>query len=57
MTVAANALRYAVPRLERSFEAAENFVEAVERVSVEKRKTVTLGIVREVIAGQGGEER
>ena len=52
MTVAANALRYAVPRLERSFEAAERFVAAVERKSVERRRTVTLGIVREVIAGE-----
>ncbi|MFN0263310.1 chromosomal replication initiator DnaA [Tepidamorphus sp. 3E244] len=55
ITVAANALRYAIPRLERSHAAAEAFVKAVDTASMEKRRTVTLGVVREVIAGMNGD--
>lgn len=50
LTVAANAVRYALPRIERSFQAAAAFVAAIERVGVEKRRTVSLGIVRDVVA-------
>lgn len=49
MTVAANALRYALPRIERSFAAAEAFVREVERVTLQRRKPATLGVVREVV--------
>ena len=50
LTVAANAVRFALPRLERSFAAASRFVDAVERKALERRRTATLGVVREVVA-------
>ncbi len=50
LVVAANAVRFALPRLERTFSAASRFVDAAERKALEKRRAVTLGIAREVIA-------
>lgn len=56
LTIAANAVRYALPRIERSFAAAARFVDMVERVALERRRAVTLGIVREVVIALSGSD-
>ncbi|MCB1471857.1 MAG: chromosomal replication initiator DnaA [Rhodobiaceae bacterium] len=53
LTIAANAVRYAVPRIERSFAAAARFVDMVERIALERRRPATLGVVREVVKALG----
>jgi chromosomal replication initiation ATPase DnaA len=42
-------LRYVLPRIERSYSAAREFVEKADKISLKEKKGITLSIAREVL--------
>ena len=44
-------LNYLLPRMERSFEAARALVAMVDRMALESRRDIKIGLVREALAG------
>jgi chromosomal replication initiation ATPase DnaA len=45
-------LSYLLPRMERSFDAAQALVEALDRAALSGRRTLTVPLAREVLEGQ-----
>lgn len=45
-------LEYVVPRIERSFEAAQNFVSQADELALQDKRRITVPLAREVLASQ-----
>jgi chromosomal replication initiation ATPase DnaA len=53
LTVADGVIRYALPRMERSFEAARQLVADLDAASLGRRRRVTISLLREVLEASG----
>ena len=49
------ALAYLLPRIERTHAAAERLVETIDRLSLERKASVTISLLRDALAVSGGE--
>lgn len=49
------AVAYLLPRIERSHAAVEALVEKIDRLSLERKAPVTISLLRDALAEQGGE--
>jgi chromosomal replication initiation ATPase DnaA len=54
LSVGVDVVQFAVTRMERSFEAAESLVAAVDRVALASQRRVTVPLLREVLPGLAG---
>jgi chromosomal replication initiation ATPase DnaA len=51
LRIAPDVLQFAVTRLERSYEAVQQFADAMDRLSLSRGRAVTLSLVREALRG------
>jgi chromosomal replication initiation ATPase DnaA len=49
------ALAWLLPRIDRTYAAAERVVGEIDRLSLERTAPVTLSLMRDAMAGNGGE--
>ncbi|MGQ0526566.1 MAG: HdaA/DnaA family protein [Alphaproteobacteria bacterium] len=51
LIITADIIRYILPRMERSFEAAQAIATQADRLALSQKKPVTIALVRQVLAG------
>lgn len=56
LQVGTDVLQYILPRMERSFAAAHNLVEAADKRALAEKRAVTIPLVRQIMMAQGHDE-